>query len=152
MSVFNIKTAKIEGTGDKKFMVAKTVSPIGFRIDLELNGGTCSVDHLDVKTGEKYVFPEATKTSYVVEGWYADSKFQNKVTENDIVDYNIKKIYAKWVEANLLTLTYLNGTKSYLTGSYPVLNWSHIGKTAYSQSNTGIVMAIDNGASIPSIG
>lgn len=82
-----------------KFNIIKDKYDISFQVEIELDGGTGS-SFIDVTLGKKYKFPVVSKAGYEIEGWYSDSEFTNKITEDDYVDYSIRKLYIKWIKIN----------------------------------------------------
>ena len=96
-----------------KLVVFRDKTDIEFKIRLELNGGSSSVSEITTTCGSKYDFPIVTKTNYILENWYSDPSFTNKITKDDKVDYNIRTIYAKWIEMTNYTSFEVTTTSSY---------------------------------------
>ena len=86
---------------------------IKFKIRLELNGGTSTVSEIIATCGSNYDLPTAIKPNYILENWYTDPSFTNKITKDDKVDYNIRTIYAKWTELTNYTSFEVTTTSSY---------------------------------------
>ena len=82
-----------------KFNIIKDKYDISFQVEIELDGGTGS-SFIDVTLGKKYKFPVVSKAGYEIEGWYSDSEFTNQITEDNYVEYSIRKLYIKWIEIN----------------------------------------------------
>lgn len=99
-----------------KFNIIKDKYDISFQVEIELDGGTGS-SFIDVTLGKKYKFPVVSKTNYEIEGWYSDSEFTNKITEDDYVDYSIRKLYIKWIEINGSEFEFTT-TSSYKTAGF----------------------------------
>lgn len=99
-----------------KFNIIKDKYDISFQVEIELDGGTGS-SFIDVTLGKKYKFPVVSKAGYEIEGWYSDSEFTNQITEDDYVDYSIRKLYIKWIEINGSEFEFKT-TSSYKTAGF----------------------------------
>lgn len=82
-----------------KLAVFRDKKDIEFEVEFELNGGICQTKSILVVLGKTYKdLPMATKQDYVLDGWYEDPSFTRKVTNDSLVDFSVRKLYAKWVE------------------------------------------------------
>lgn len=98
-----------------KFTVQKEHHDIPFNVELELNGGVSDASEMTLVCGGTYEFPIVTKEGYILEDWYADPDFQHRIAKTDKADYNIKKLYAKWLEFTNCTTFEVTTTSSYKT-------------------------------------
>lgn len=57
------------------------------------------------------------KDNYEIEGWYSDSEFTSQVTEDDYVDYSVRKLYIKWIESRGSEFEFTT-TSSYKTAGF----------------------------------
>ena len=66
------------------------------------NGGGISVGGKIITYGEKIgELPIPTKAGYNFDGWYSDSEYKNKITEDDVFTFTSHTtLYAKWVKCD----------------------------------------------------
>ena len=102
-SVYTLKTSKIsivkgeEETDEPDEPSEPVVQEI--TISYEANGGTGNTQDKIITKGESIgTLPEVTRDNYVLDGWYKESTFDNKVDSSFIPEDNIK-LYAKWLKS-----------------------------------------------------
>ena len=97
------KTVKITGTQTLYATYSKNTYTLKFNA-LE---GSVNKDFIYVVYDEEYgELPEATRTGYTFDGWYTDTEWTTKITNESIVKFiNTQTLYAKY-EANKYTLNY----------------------------------------------
>ncbi len=118
-----------------------------YNITLDANGGTCSVDSIDVVYGSTYgELPTPTRSGYTFDGWYTKSDGGTLVESTDKhLQSSMTFLYAHWVvikyvikyelhlysnHASGLTLQYddnHNSSSNAKTGTYDVQNSTRTG-------------------------
>jgi len=86
-------------------------TPVTYKITYELDKGTNNEDNLASYTveSETVVFLKPSKTGFVFEGWYYDSKFTQAATQITQGSTGNKTLYAKW-SVRTFAIIYMAGT------------------------------------------
>ena len=75
-------------------------------ISFESNGGSQQESLTYDLTDQNLNLPEPTKEGYVFDGWYVDDEFIEVFSFDNIEKINEITLYAKWVEDDLVLITY----------------------------------------------
>lgn len=78
-------------TGDKTFKAI--FDPKTYKVTLDSNGGSISVNEVSVKYDEIYNYPRPKKSGYVFKGWYHNEVDYTQVAYKEVTDITLK---AKW--------------------------------------------------------
>lgn len=72
-----------------------------YTLEYELNDGSIAkANPSEYRYGEAFSFNEPTKTGYVFDGWYKDSRYQDRVEGITETTKGNLKLYAKWKDPN----------------------------------------------------
>lgn len=116
--------------GVKDITITANYTPNMYMLIYNTNGGGISVGGKIVTYGEKIGdLPIPTKSGYNFDGWYSDSKFNNKVSESDIFKFTTHTtLYAKWIKCDYkLTIDPNDG--EYNGTSNPTILGINLGQT-----------------------
>ena len=131
-----------------KLAVFRDKKDIEFEVEFELNGGICQTKSILVVLGKTYKdLPMATKQDYVLDGWYEDPSFTRKVTNDSLVDFSVRKLYAKWVEMTNYTSFQITTTSSHKTAGFSSITKKSTSECFFIDWGDGTVERFDSNVS-----
>ncbi len=71
-------------------------------LDAATNGGTCATASLNVLHGATPALPDATKAGRSFDGWFTKAVGGDRITNETLIQRNIGKLYAQFVDNNLI--------------------------------------------------
>ena len=92
-------TKAVDPTKEPEQTIAPTITPEGYVITLDANGGTTDKDYITVINGDTYNdLPSASKDGCIFAGWYTDIEEGTKI--ENITSVNLtsdQTLYAHWI-------------------------------------------------------
>ena len=81
----------------KSFTLVAKWDALTFTIDYNTNGGINNSDNITkIKSDEEFVLKQPKRPGYDFDGWFADDKFNEKVTKISVGTTKNISLYAKW--------------------------------------------------------
>ena len=93
------QTVRIGETTEITYNYARRTYTI--TLDATTNGGTCATASVEVKHGATPTLPDATKAGLSFDGWFTKAVGGDHITDETVIQRNIGKLYAQFVDNNL---------------------------------------------------
>ena len=93
------QTVRIGETTEITYNYARRTYTI--TLDATTNGGTCATALVEVKHGATPTLPDATKAGLSFDGWFTKAVGGDHITDETVIQRNIGKLYAQFVDNNL---------------------------------------------------